>query len=124
MAKAKTKKKVAKKKKKAKKKVAKKSKKTAKKKVAKPPEKDEPPLTETQQTMMQGLERRKTEAEGIEKVNNAALWAGSDMYYYCRACGLLAARLPEGHWERPPKNCEPCQAMVDVGFDPGAGQFG
>ena len=104
MAKAKTKKKVAKKKKKAKKKVAKKSKKTAKKKVVKPPEKDEPPLTETQQTMMQGLERRKTEAEGIEKVNNAALWAGSDMYYYCRACGLLAclATMAQAAFRWPP----------------------
>ena len=83
-----------------------------------------PALTETQQTMLAGLKRRRKEAEGIEQVNNASLFAGSPMYYYCKLCGLLAAKLPETHWGPAPRHCEPCKAMIAAGFDPNADQFG
>lgn len=81
-------------------------------------------MTDSQKTMLAGLKRRKKEAKGIEKINNATLYAGSPMYYYCRLCGLLAATLPETHSCPAPRYCEPCDRMLDQAFDPKAGKFG
>lgn len=49
-----------------------------------------------------------------EQINNASLYAGSPMYYYCKLCGHTAAVLPESHWERPPSHCKECKDLKDV----------
>lgn len=51
-----------------------------------------------------------------EKVDNASLYAGSPMYYYCQSCGHLAEVLPECHTERPKSFCKKCQEMKDKGW--------
>ena len=81
-------------------------------------------MSEAQETMLAGLERRKEESKTIEKIDSSTLYAGSPMYYYCRMCGLLAATLPESHIEPAPRHCEPCKVMVNQGYDSGAKRFG
>jgi len=44
----------------------------------------------------------------IEHVDNSSLPAGSPMYFYCRACGIHVATLPEDYLTPPPKLCEDC----------------
>jgi len=51
-----------------------------------------------------------------EKIDNGSLYAGSPMYYYCKACGHLADCLPETHYGRPRQLCGECQAMQDLGW--------
>ena len=80
--------------------------------------------TEAQKTMLTGLKRRRKEAKGVKKINSASLYAGSPMYYYCKLCELLAAKLPETHLCAAPRYCEPCKVMVNQGFDPKAKIFG
>lgn len=63
---------------------------------------------------LKALEERR--AHPPERIDNASLYAGSPMYYYCKSCGHLAAELPEGHWDRPPRLCGECQALKDCGW--------
>ena len=62
------------------------------------------------------LEKRKAKAKTVERIDNSRLYAGSNMYYYCHLCGLLAAELPECHVERPPRFCGPCAELLDNGY--------
>lgn len=49
-------------------------------------------------------------ASAPEQIDNATLYAGSPMYYYCHSCGHLAAEMPEDWWEHPPpSNCDWCR---------------
>lgn len=50
------------------------------------------------------------------QVDNASLYAGSPMYYYCKSCGHEADVLPEGHLGRPRQLCGECQALKDLGW--------
>jgi hypothetical protein len=43
-----------------------------------------------------------------KRVNNASLYAGSPMYFYCELCAHLAATLPENYTTKPPKYCKEC----------------
>jgi hypothetical protein len=43
----------------------------------------------------------------IKRVNNAALYAGEPMYYYCRACGAEMIE-PETHPYPAPRFCADC----------------
>ena len=52
----------------------------------------------------------------VEQVDNGRLYAGSSMYYYCKACGWLAETLPESHWGRPKQLCDECQSLKDLGW--------
>ena len=61
------------------------------------------------QEALSRLAKRKAEAEKIEQINNADLYAGSPMHYYCRSCDLLAQTLPECHAERPRRYCDACE---------------
>lgn len=81
-------------------------------------------MTEVHQTMLAGLTRRRREAKSIKKINNAMLYAGSPMHYYCKLCGLHAATLPECHTCPAPNYCAPCKTMIEAGFDSNADQFG
>lgn len=51
-----------------------------------------------------------------EPINNAKLYAGSPMYYYCKSCGHLAAELSESHLFPAPPLCKECQALKDCGW--------
>jgi hypothetical protein len=55
------------------------------------------------------LEQRRASAP--EHVDNAALPAGSPMFYYCHGCGHQLAELSEDWWWHPPPAlCEWCKA--------------
>jgi hypothetical protein len=56
-------------------------------------------------------ERRKNQPKHID---NASLYAGSPMYYYCRSCGHESDVLPESHFGAPRKLCSECQALKDL----------
>lgn len=43
-----------------------------------------------------------------EKIDNARLYAGSSMYFYCHLCGHLADTLPESYVTPPKKYCDEC----------------
>ena len=60
------------------------------------------------------LEERKKNRP--KKIDNASLYAGSPMYYYCRVCGSLAAVLPETHNEIPPRLCPLCEELKEKGW--------
>lgn len=51
-----------------------------------------------------------------KRINNADLYAGSPMYYYCVSCGHQSDVLPETHFGRPRQLCGECQALKDAGW--------
>jgi hypothetical protein len=51
-----------------------------------------------------------------KRIDNASLYAGSDMYFYCRECGALADVLPESYMCVPKRLCSACQTMKDNGW--------
>jgi hypothetical protein len=69
------------------------------------------------------LEERKEKSKHEKKINNAELYAGSPMYYYCHLCGLLAEVLPETHMSKPKAYCDPCQELTSHGYMPSTGTF-
>jgi len=61
------------------------------------------------------LEQRR-EANVGKQIDNASLYAGSPMHYYCHCCGAHTATLPEGWWENPPpKFCANCKDLISDG---------
>lgn len=59
---------------------------------------------------------RKRRKNKPEQKNNALLYAGSPMYYYCESCGHLSDMLPENHVGEPKRLCDECQALKDLGW--------
>lgn len=51
-----------------------------------------------------------------KKVDNASLYAGSPMYFYCKSCGWESDVKPEGYLTAPAKLCDFCQRMKDCGW--------
>ncbi len=47
-------------------------------------------------------------------INNASLYAGNPMYYYCLTCGHLADVLPESHIGTPRTMCRECAALKQL----------
>lgn len=66
-------------------------------------------------TAGEALALRRAENSQKEKINNASLYAGSPMYYYCKSCDALAATLPECHISPAPRFCGPCRDLFDQG---------
>ena len=62
------------------------------------------------------LATRKRLSAQATKIDNASLPAGAPMYFYCQECGDLAAVLPEGFTQRPPRFCSPCQRLFEAGL--------
>jgi hypothetical protein len=62
------------------------------------------------------LEERREKFQDTQ-VNNSALPAGADMYYYCKGCGVKVDQKPEGWWQDPPppNHCKDCTALIDSG---------
>ena len=71
------------------------------------------PQTE-KQLALEALQQRK--ANKPPKVDNASLPAGSPMYFYCKICGHVAAVLPEDFMSTPPKLCENCAFLKEMGW--------
>lgn len=49
-------------------------------------------------------------------INNADLYAGSPMYFYCVECGHESDVLPESYTCRPKQLCVKCQELKDKGW--------
>ncbi len=66
----------------------------------------------------------KRKAHNSQKVliDNAALYAGSAMHYYCDFCRDDTATLPESHTCAAPTVCDPCKALRDHGLIDARGQ--
>lgn len=62
------------------------------------------------------LKERKKLAKVKGRVDNAALYAGSPMYFYCYGCGLESDVLPESFTCEPNHWCRPCGEMRDEGW--------
>ena len=66
---------------------------------------------------LEGLGVRKAKAKELGQINNADLYAGSPMYYYCRYCGLESDCLPENWFVGKPRRvCTECQGMKNEGW--------
>jgi len=49
-------------------------------------------------------------------VDNGALHAGSEMYFYCRSCGALADIKPETYLFLPRDLCSECEGLKTEGW--------
>jgi uncharacterized OB-fold protein len=58
----------------------------------------------------------KRRAHQPKQIDNASLYAGSPMYFYCRSCGHLSDTKPEGYLSPPRRLCEDCQDLKDRGW--------
>jgi hypothetical protein len=73
--------------------------------------------TKGKEFALKALAERRVENATKERINNADLWAGSPMYFYCKSCGGQSDVLPESYIpgpNRPKKLCDECQALKDL----------
>lgn len=71
-------------------------------------------------SLIEEFHRRKEENSKNKRKSNAALYAGSPMYYYCGHCGAEDVK-PERFDPRtnPIKNpCDECRILVEKGLIP------
>lgn len=68
-------------------------------------------LNRIEERKVENFVHRYKENHGKTRINNADLVAGSPMYYYCHACGVHTATLPETHWTVPSKYCDDCEEL-------------
>lgn len=75
-------------------------------------------LTESLQAneAVAALAERRQKNAGLERKNNAELYAGSPMYYYCRLCGAEIV-LPECHDPPAPSHCSDCSDLRELGWN-------
>lgn len=62
------------------------------------------------------LKKRKEENAKKEKIDNASLYAGSPMYFYCTSCDVLSDVKPETYLDTPKTICDECKALKDLGW--------
>lgn len=62
------------------------------------------------------MEFNKRKANPPKRIDNASLYAGSPMYFYCVLCGHLADTKPESFTTPIRKLCGECQTMKDMGW--------
>jgi hypothetical protein len=66
------------------------------------------------------LEARRAKSTANGQIDNASLWAGSPMYFYCKFCGIKTDILPENYFlSTPSKICDECQVLIDFGWHDG-----
>jgi hypothetical protein len=65
---------------------------------------------------LKAFAKRRRENAKEKKIDNAALCAGSPMYFYCKSCDGLADTKPESYITPPKKLCDECQALKDLGW--------
>jgi hypothetical protein len=71
------------------------------------------PLSPKEEALAQFRERKNNPPK---QINNASLYAGSPMYFYCRLCGHESDVLPESYTCRPKSLCGKCQTAKDMGW--------
>ena len=59
---------------------------------------------------MKQFEKRQKENKG-KQIDNASLYAGSPMYFYCQFCGVQTAVLGELYTCTPCTVCDPCEIL-------------
>jgi rubrerythrin len=59
---------------------------------------------------------KERKANPPKQIDNASLYAGSSMYFYCNDCGGVADILPECYGTIPKHTCPDCQEMKDKGW--------
>jgi RNA polymerase-binding transcription factor DksA len=64
---------------------------------------------------LEQLRLRREKNKDIKKVDNAKLYAGSNMYYYCKSCNKEIV-LPESHTCAVPSLCDECKALKELGW--------
>jgi hypothetical protein len=70
-------------------------------------------LTAKEEALAALHERQKNAPKHID---NASLYAGSPMYFYCRSCGHVADVLPESFLSTPKRLCKECEEMKANGW--------
>lgn|GEM_PF-4317413 len=74
----------------------------------------------TKEGLLEALQERREKSMEVGQVDNASLYAGSPMYYYCKHCGVQVAVKPEDWYEDPPPStCADCQELLDKGWHDG-----
>jgi len=63
----------------------------------------------------QFLQRKQYSAQ-IEKIDNAGLFAGSPMYFYCQYCGVPTEVLAEDFLFPPYSSCSQCLGLKKEGW--------
>jgi hypothetical protein len=75
-----------------------------------------PLITEQgKEVALTALKDRRARNKDRKRVNNASLYAGSPMYYYCNGCGEGMV-LSESHLCPAPTLCEECKALKNLGW--------
>jgi hypothetical protein len=75
--------------------------------------------TDTEHAMEEAIRQFKQRLETSKvhhKIENAALLAGSDMYFYCQHCGVFIEQLPEAYLFPPRRECSQCEGLIKVGW--------
>ena len=65
-------------------------------------------------TALENLQKRKDNKP--EQINNATLYAGSPMYFYCQMCGHLSDVKPESYTTPVKKLCDECEEIKKEGW--------
>lgn len=73
-----------------------------------------PATTKGRKHAIEQLNHRR--AHKPKQIDNASLYAGSPMYYYCVSCEHIAAVLPECHSSPAPTLCKECAALKECGW--------
>lgn len=73
-----------------------------------------PTTTRGKEAALAALAERR--ANQPKQKKNAALPAGSPMFFYCISCGHVSDVLPESYMTRPARLCGECQALQDLGW--------
>lgn len=74
-------------------------------------------MTDNREALTTALAGRRARMMTEGQIDNASLYAGSPMYYYCKYCGVQTDVLPEGWWaKRPSHICADCQTLIDLGW--------
>ncbi len=79
------------------------------------------PTPAAAKAMLKALMERNKAGAKIRRVDNASLYAGSPMYYYCRICGH-EFELPENHLGAP-SHCDGCKELLRWGYSAEIGMF-
>jgi hypothetical protein len=67
-------------------------------------------------TQNMDLELVQYEKRKQENFGKSTLYSGSEMYYYCRLCGVQIETLPESHISRLITICEACNVLHKHGL--------
>ena len=70
-------------------------------------------LTPVEQRMIDHFVERVKDSKLNPRIDNASLYAGSPMYYYCGECGAFITSLPECHSGPAPHTCNSCKKLED-----------